>query len=245
MDDEQELAGLRAAGKVVRASIEAMREAVAPGIRTRELDAIARDVFAAAGARSGPQLDYDFPGVTCISVNEQAVHGIPSGRKLKAGDLVKLDVTAELAGYYADACATVPVGTVRPEALALIDSAEDALHQALGIVRAGVPLHLIGRTVQDAVRANGHDVCGDLMGHGIGRRIHEEPDVPNVYLAELTQPLEEGLVMTIEPIIAAGDGATRQTDDGWTIRTRDRSLSAHAEHTLVVRRDADPILITA
>ena len=245
MESEDELRGLRAAGKVVRGAIEAMRAAVEPGVRTRELDAIAGKLFAAAGARSGPQLDYDFPGVTCISVNEQAVHGIPSGRKLKAGDLVKLDVTAELAGFYADACATVPVGAVSPEAAALIDSAEHALAEALAIVRAGVPLHRIGRTVEDAVRARGHDVCSDLMGHGIGRRIHEEPDVPSVYLAELDQPLAEGLVITIEPIIAAGDGAVRQTDDGWTIRTRDRSLSAHAEHTLVVRRGQEPILLTA
>jgi len=209
----QELEALRATGRVVAAAIAAMRAAVRPGVTTGDLDDVAAEVFAAAGARSGPQLDYDFPGVTCISVNEEAVHGIPGPRMLLEGDLVKLDVTAELDGFYADACVSVPVGAPDPRAERLVACAERALTAALRVARAGTPLNTIGATVERIVAASGYGVCTDLTGHGIGRRIHEAPDVPNHYRAELDQPLTEGMVITIEPIIAAGSGrsAARRT----------------------------------
>ena len=244
VDTPEELTGLRAAGQVVARTIRAMRRAVAPGITTAELDAIARREFVRAGARSGPQLDYGFPGTTCISVNEEAVHGIPGRRRLKAGDLVKLDVTAELDGFYADACRTVVVGRGRPQAIRLVHTAEQALAEALKVVRTGVPLNAIGATVQRIVHARGHSVCDGLMGHGIGRRIHEAPDVPNVFEAQLSQPLHDGLVITIEPLVAIGGPAVRMGRDGWTVSTADRSLSAHAEHTIVIR-DGAPIVLTA
>src|SRR5688572_21884765 len=152
-----------------------MRLQVRPGVTTAELDAVAARVFRRAGARSGPQLDYGFPGTTCISVNDEAVHGIPGRRRLKAGDLVKLDVTAELDGFYADACRTVVVGRGKPQAIRLVRTAEQALAEALKVVRTGVPLNTIGATVQRCVEARGHSVCDGLMGHGIGRRIHEAP----------------------------------------------------------------------
>jgi methionyl aminopeptidase len=239
-----ELRALQAAGRVVAATIRAMRRAVRPGITTAELDAIARREFARAGARSGPQLDYNFPGVTCISVNDEAVHGIPGRRRLRRGDLVKLDVTAELDGFYADACRTVVVGEGRPQAIRLVRTAEQALAAALKVVSTGQPLNAIGATVQRTVEARGFSVCEGLMGHGIGRRIHEPPDVPNRYEAQLSQPLSEGLVITVEPLVAAGGGAVRLGRDGWTVRTADASLSAHAEHTLVVRAGA-PLVLTA
>jgi methionyl aminopeptidase len=221
-----------------------MRRAVRPGVTTAELDAIARREFDRAGARSGPQLDYGFPGTTCISVNDEAVHGIPGRRRLRQGDLVKLDVTAELDGFYADACRTVVVGRGKPQAFNLVRTAEQALAEALKVVRAGVPLNTIGATVQRFVEARGHSVCDGLMGHGIGRRIHEAPDVPNVFAAELSQPLHDGLVITIEPLVAIGGPAVRMGRDGWTVSTADRSLSAHAEHTIVIR-DGAPLVLTA
>ncbi len=244
-DTAEELAGLRAAGRVVARALQAMREAVAPGVTTAELDEIAAEEFRRAGARSGPRLDYDFPGATCISVNDEAVHGIPGSRRLLDGDLVKLDVTAELDGFYADACITVPVGTASPAALRLVSTAERALARGLRAAVAGAPLNAIGAAVQQTVELAGHSVCTELTGHGIGRRIHEPPDVPNHHVAALTQPLTEGLVITIEPIIAAGRGAVVGEDDGWTVRTVDGSLSAHAEHTIVVRAGAPPLVLTA
>src|ERR1700759_722950 len=196
IDTPEELAAMRAAGKVVAEAMEAMRRSVRPGVTTGELDAIAGDLFRRAGARSGPQLDYDFPGVNCISVNDEAVHGIPGRRRLRRGDLVKLDVTAELDGFYADACRTVVVGDGRPQALKLVRTAEQALQRALKVAVAGRPLNAIGASVQETVHARGFSLCDGLMGHGIGRRIHEAPDVPNQYEPALSQPLGEGLVIT-------------------------------------------------
>ena len=245
VDTPEELSGLRAAGQVVAQTIRAMGRDLRPGITTAKLDAVARREFDRAGARSGPQLDYGFPGTTCISVNDEAVHGIPGRRRLRQGDLVKLDVTAELHGFYADACRTVVVGRGRPQAINLVRTTEQALAEALNVVRAGVPLNTIGATVQGFVEARGHSVCDGLMGHGIGRRIHEAPDVPNVFDAELSQPLPGGLVITIEPLVAIGGPAVRMGRDGWTVSTADRSLSAHAEHTIVVRDGEPPLVLTA
>jgi methionyl aminopeptidase len=241
----EELHALQAAGKVVADTIRAMRRAVAPGVSTAELDDIAARVFARAGARSGPQLDYGFPGVTCISVNDEAVHGIPGRRRLRAGDLVKLDVTAELDGFYADSCRSVFVGReARPRTVRLVRTAERALAQGLRVATAGAPVNTIGATVQRTVEASGFAVCDGLMGHGIGRRIHEAPDVPNTYDPLLGQPLTEGLVITIEPLVAAGGSAVMLSADGWTVRTADAAASAHVEHTIVVR-DGAPLVLTA
>jgi methionyl aminopeptidase len=244
IDTPEELEAMHAAGKVVADAMEAMRRSVRPGVTTAELDAIAGGVFKRAGARSGPQLDYDFPGVTCISVNDEAVHGIPGKRRLHDGDLVKLDVTAELNGFYADACISVPVGKPSKEAMRLVSSAQAALADGMKVARAGAPLNAIGTAVDATVSAHGHSVCRQLIGHGIGRRIHEPPDVPNFRVPELTQPLTEGLVLTIEPIIAAGTGWIRDAGDGWTMRTSDGSTSAHFEHTMVITKRA-PIVLTA
>jgi methionyl aminopeptidase len=182
--------------------------------------------------------------VTCISVNDEAVHGIPGRRRLRRGDLVKLDVTAELDGFYADACRTVIVGDARPRAQRLVRTAEQALAAALKVATTGQPLNAIGAAVQKTVEARGYSLCDGLMGHGIGRRIHEPPDVPNQYEAELSQPLSDGLVITVEPLVAAGAGAVRLGRDGWTVRTADSSPVAHVEHTLVVR-DGPPLVLTA
>ncbi|HXF30442.1 MAG TPA: type I methionyl aminopeptidase [Solirubrobacterales bacterium] len=244
IETAEELERLRAVGQVVARAMRAMRERVRPGVTTAELDEVGGKVFREAGARSGPQLDYGFPGVNCISVNDEAVHGIPGKRVLRDGDLVKLDVTAELDGFYADACVSVPVGRARPEARRLVKTAQAALADGMLAARAGAPLNAIGKAVEGTVCGGGASVCAELLGHGIGRQIHEPPNVPAVFVPHLTEPLTAGLVLTIEPIIAAGSGAVREAGDGWTMRTSDGSLSAHAEHTLVIT-EGEPLVLTA
>jgi methionyl aminopeptidase len=244
IETQEELEALRAAGRVVAEALRAMRREVRPGVTTAELDDVGARVFRRAGARSGPQLDYGFPGVNCISVNDEAVHGIPGRRRLRDGDLVKLDVTAELDGFYADACISVPVGRARASSAGLATTARRALADGMRAARAGAPLNSIGAAVEQTVVARGHAVCAELMGHGIGRRIHEPPNVPSHYLPRLSQTLTHGLVITIEPIVSAGTGEVCEAGDGWTLRTADGAASAHAEHTIVIT-DAEPIVLTA
>jgi methionyl aminopeptidase len=244
IETPEELEALRAAGKVVAEAIRAMRAGVRPGVSTGELDEISARVFARAGARSGPQLDYGFPGTSCISVNDEAVHGVPGKRRLNDGDLVKLDVTAELDGFYADACISVPVGKAKGSTQQLAAASRRALSDALNVARAGIPINQIGATVDATVSKHGYAICPELVGHGIGRRIHEAPDVPNYHHAMLDQPLTLGLVITIEPIIAAGNGAVCDAGDGWTLKTCDGSYAAHTEHTIVIT-DTRPIVLTA
>jgi len=244
IEDEDDLQGMLAAGHVVRTALDAMRAAVAPGVTTAALDAIAERVMREHGARSAPQLVYDFPGVTCISVNDELVHGIPSrARTLGEGDLVKLDVTFEKAGYMADAAITVPVGVVSPRARALADCAERAFQQALREVRPGRRVRDIGRAIEQEVHRAGFSVVRMLQGHGIGHTIHEDPMVPNWDDPAGEAVLTEGLVITVEPIIAMGTGDAYEAEDGWTIRTSDGSFAAHHEHTLVVR-EGGPLLLT-
>jgi methionyl aminopeptidase len=244
VETEEELQALKAVGRLVAEAIRAMRRAVRPNTTTLELDAIAGKLFRRAGARSGPQLDYDFPGVICISVDDECVHGIPSKRRLREGQLVKLDVTAELDGFYADAAVSVPVGRVAPRVARMVATAQAALRRGLAAARADAPVNAIGAAVQAEAERRGCAVLGELTGHGIGRSIHEEPSVPNVYLPELDAPLGEGTVITIEPILGLGSSDVRSAGDGWTIVTADGAPSAHAEHTLVVSA-GEPLVLTA
>lgn len=243
IETAEELEALKAAGRAVAAAIRAMRAHVRPGVSTEELDEVGARVFRHHGARSGPQLEYGFPGVNCISVNDEAVHGVPSRRRLRAGDLVKLDVTAELDGFYADACVSVSVGS-SAQSEAMIAASQRALASGMSAARAGAPVSAIGAAVERSATGDGYCVCPDLMGHGIGRNLHERPDVPNFYVAELSQPLTEGLVLTIEPIITSGSGQVRTAPDGWTVLTCDGAPAAHAEHTLVIT-DGQPLVLTA
>jgi methionyl aminopeptidase len=242
IDHPDELAALRAVGRVVAETLRELARRVRPGVSTGELDDVAGRIFARHGARSGPQLDYDFPGVICISIDNECVHGIPGPRRLREGQLVKLDVTAELDGFYADACRTVPVGRIRPRELRLAAAAQSALRRGLEAATAGANVGAIGAAVESEVNRRGFSVCEALSGHGIGRKIHEEPDVPNI--AWDGPELTNGLVITVEPIIAAGLGDVHMAQDGWTVRTDDGSPSAHFEHTIVVT-EAAPLLVTA
>ncbi|HEY3974336.1 MAG TPA: type I methionyl aminopeptidase [Candidatus Sulfotelmatobacter sp.] len=244
IDGPAELQGMRAAGAVVRAMLTAMKAAVRPGITTLELDDVGGAVMHEQGAQSAPAMVYQFPGVNCISVNEEAVHGIPSQRALQNGDLVKLDVTIEKDGFMADAAITVPVGEVTEEAQRLVDCAERAFAKAMLVARAGFRVSEIGRVVEREVRKSGFSVIRQLAGHGIGRTIHEPPIVPNYHDPKADQILTEGLVITVEPIIAAGSGRSQMASDGWTMVTADRRPSAHYEHTIVITKGA-PILLTA
>jgi methionyl aminopeptidase len=240
----QEMAGMRTAGAVVCRMLEVMKRAAAPGVTTAQLDEVGARVMRQLGARSAPALVYKFPGASCISVNEEAVHGIPSQRKLKEGDLVKLDVTIEKDGFMADAAVTMPVGIVSEEKQRLMLCAKQAFQLATRVARAGNRVSEIGRVVEREVQRCGFSVIRELGGHGIGRTIHERPRVPNYPDPTAQQILSEGLVITIEPIIAAGSGRAVVAGDGWTIRTADRTASAHYEHTLVITND-EPILLTA
>lgn len=240
----EELEGLEAAARVVRVVLEGMRSHVRPGVTTAELDFVGARIARHHGARSAPAIVYGFPGFNCISVNEEIVHGIPGPRVLCEADLVKLDVTVEKNGYLADAAITVPVGVVPDKTRRLIHCAERAFGKAMLVARAGFRVFDIGLTVETEVRRNGFSVIRELGGHGIGRTIHEEPSVPNYYEPSANQMLTEGLVVTVEPILATGRGDAVVEKDGWTIRTADRSLSAHYEHTIVITK-GKPLLLTA
>jgi methionyl aminopeptidase len=244
IESPEDLTGMEKAGKATRAVLEAMKVAVRPGISTRELDEVGAESMRCIGARSAPKLVYGFPGFSCISVNEEVVHGVPGARRLEDGDLVKLDVTVELDGYMSDACETVAVGSIASESKALLGCAQRAFWAGVGAVRPGAKACDIGREVQRTVSEAGFAVVRDLSGHGIGRTIHERPTIPNVYDRQFSDVLTEGLVFTIEPMIAAGTSRSVTLKDGWTVRTRDRSRSAHYEHTLVVTRDG-AMLLTA
>lgn len=235
---------MRRAGRVVAEALRAMREALRPGITTAELDAIAARVLERHGARSAPRLVYGFPGSACISVNEEAVHGVPGARVLQPGDLVTLDVTVELEGYYADAAVTVGVPPLQEAARRLMECAEAAFWRALHLVRPGAPLNRVGGRIEADVERRGFRVLRDLGGHGIGRSIHEEPAVVNFYDPADRTRLSEGLVLALEPIVSAGSRRTRTAPDGWTLLSADGSLTAHYEHTLVVTRGR-PLLLTA
>jgi len=241
---EEELRALRAAGEAVSRVLEAMKQAVRPGVTTAELDEVGAAVMRSEGARSAPAMVYQFPGANCISINEEAVHGIPAQRQLRNGDLVKLDVTVEKDGFMADAAVTVPVGPVSDADQKLMACAEHAFQKALLVARAGFRVFDIGRAVEKEVRRDGFSVIRELGGHGIGRTIHEKPRVPNFADTTATEFLSEGMVITIEPIIAAGKGEVQTGRDGWTVCTVDRSRSAHYEHTIVITRGR-PIILTA
>jgi methionyl aminopeptidase len=245
IETQQDLDALRRVGRVVAETIAEARRRIVPGMTTAELDGIGEEVFARHGARSAPRYTYDFPGCLCLSVNDEAVHGIPGERVLRAGDLVKVDVTAELDGYVADACESIPVGTVDRATDRLRVAAEAALRRGIATATAGTRLRDVGAAVERVVEARGFSVLRDLQGHGVGRAIHEPPQVPSWGAPWATERLTEGLVMTIEPIIGAGGREVVQDAfDGWTVRTRDGARSAHAEHTIAITR-GQPLVLTA
>lgn len=234
--------GIRRAGKVVAEALDAMRKAVAPGVTTAELDAVGEAVLARRGARSAPRAVYGFPGCSCISLNDEIVHGIPGARVVAPGDVVKLDVTAECDGYIADAADTVLVPPVSAAMRRLRQSAVASFHAGLDAARLGGPVNEIGRAVERRVTADGFAIIRELCGHGVGRTIHEPPDVANYYVPSQRDRLTEGLVLTIEPMLAQRRSRAVQKADGWTIATSNGCLSTHYEHTLIITKDGPEIV---
>ena len=238
-----ELEGLRRAGALVASILATMREAAVAGVRTRELDAIGAGMLHDAGARSAPQLTYDFPGATCISVDRVVAHGIPDDTVLRDGDLVNIDVSAELDGYFADTGASFVVGTARPAQQRLLDATREARDAAIAQLRAGELLSGIGRTVETVAARRGFRVIRDLQSHGVGRSLHEAPgSIPGYYDRRDTRRLHEGMVITVEPFLATHATRTETLDDGWSL-VCPKGHGAQFEHTVVVTRDA-PIIVT-
>jgi len=245
IDSPTDLASLKRIGRIVALTIKEMKESVRAGITTAELDAVGKAILDRYGARSAPQLAYNFPGVTCISINNEAAHGIPGSRVVKPGDLVNLDVSAELDGYFADAAVTVEVDPEETRRHNLVHCAQRALQQAIATTRAGQPINAIGRVIEKEAQGCGFHTLHDLGGHGVGRGIHEEPhNIANYYNPNDHRMLLEGVVLTIEPFITTGAQHVFTEKDGWTLKTADGSLSAQFEHTLVVTR-GKPVVITA
>jgi methionyl aminopeptidase len=240
---QEELEKLQAVGRIVAGALDAMAREVRPGVTTAELDSVGGRYFEKHGAQSSPQMVYGFPGVNCISVNDEVVHGIPRERALQPGDLVKLDVTACKDGFHADAAISVTVPPAPELSSRLVKCAEEAFRAGLSAAREGNRTRDIGSLVEKEVHRHGFHVIRELGGHGIGRTIHESPSVPNYAARDARALLTDGLVVTIEPIIAAGTGNVRLDSDGWTIRTADGSRAAHYEHTLVITR-GEPVLLT-
>jgi len=245
INNERDLEGMKLAGKVVARTLEALKAAVEPGITPAELDRLAGQIFGQYGAFSAPRAEYGAPVNVFISVNEDIVHGLPTHRPLAAGDVVCIDVTPNVGGYVADAAVTVAVPPVSPVATRLIACAEAAFAAATKAARAGRPLNGIGRAIETEVARRGFTLLRELQGHGVGRAIHEKPDVPSFYHPMLKKPLHEGLVIAVEPMVSSGrNWRTKTLRDGWTISTTDGGIAAHFEHTIMITRGA-PLILTA
>lgn len=244
VSSNSDLAGLQRVGALVAQALREMERAAQPGLTTHQLDAIGAAFLRRHGARSAPQLSYGFPGFSCISVNDQIVHGVPGSRVLAPGDVLKIDVTAELDGFVADAAITVTLPPVSAEARRLRKCAQRAFAKAMEVARAGTPIREIGRAVEAEVERCDFSVVREMCGHGVGRTIHEQPSVPNFYSVLTRGVLTDGMVIAVEPIISARPARVVEEPDGWTLRTDNGSLAAHYEHTIVVRRGA-PLVVTA
>jgi methionyl aminopeptidase len=243
-DSNHHIEQLRAVGRIVRAAFEHMKAAAVPGITTAELDAIAARVFAERGARSAPQAMYNFPGATCISVNEQAAHGIPGRRRLQPGDMVNIDVSAELNGYIADMGESFVLAPVAPERARICRAVRHSVSAALRRVRAGRSLNVIGHAVQQVADRYGYRIVGNLASHGVGRSLHEEPSYVPLNNPRERRVLERGMVLTIEPFFTTDAEDVFEMDDGWTLTCSTGELVAQFEQTLIVT-DGAPIIVTA
>jgi methionyl aminopeptidase len=239
-----ELEGMTAVGRLVGLALQSMAAAVRPGMTTAELDEIGAVFLKGEGADSAPQAVYNFPGFSCISVNDEVVHGVPGARRVADGDLVKLDVTARLDGFIADAAVTVPVGAVTGAARALCDAARHAFDRAMDVAWPSKRVAELGRVIDGEIRARGFSVLREVAGHGVGRTIHEPPDVLNYFNPHQRDRLVEGMVVAVEPIIAARPARVVEGKDGWTLRTHNGALAAHYEHTVLITKDG-PRKLTA
>jgi methionyl aminopeptidase len=242
----QDIERMGAAGRVVAIVLRQVAAAVRPGITTGELDEMAERLITELGAKPAFKGYGNYPATLCVSVNDEVVHGIPGERVLNAGDIASLDVGAIVDGFYADAARTVAVGTVSPQAKRLMRVAREALELGIAQARPGATIGDIATAVERHVERNGYSVVRDLSGHGIGRDMHESPQVPNFTSGasrrQLRFAIEAGVTLAIEPMVNEGGPEIVKADDGWTYRTRDGSLSAHFEHTIAVQESGPEIL---
>jgi methionyl aminopeptidase len=239
----KEVEKMRRAGEIVREVLEAVRAMVKPGVTTLELESVAEKLIEERGAKPAFKGYHGFPCVLCTSLNDQVVHGIPSAKTvLREGDILSVDCGAVIDGYYGDSAITIPVGRVAPTTQRLLDVTQKSLERAIETVRPGAMLGDVGAAVQEMVEAEGFSVVKEFVGHGIGTRMHEDPQIPNFGRRGRGVRLREGMVLAIEPMVNAGGDAVRVLKDGWTAVTEDGSLSAHFEHTVAVTKDGAAIL---
>jgi methionyl aminopeptidase len=240
--NDEEIQRMEEAGRVVALVHSRIEPALVPGTTTAELDEIARETLHEAGAVSSFLGYHGFPAHICTSVNEEIVHGIPGRRRLRDGDVISVDVGAILDGFHGDSAWTYPVGMVSEEAAALLRDTEEALYRAIAVATSGNRLGAVGNAVEGFARERGRGVVREYGGHGIGRSMHEDPHVPNLGTPDRGVLLRTGLTLAIEPMLTTGGEETRTLRDGWTVVTRDGSLSAHFEHTVAVTPDGGHVL---
>ena len=241
---QEEIQAFKKIGRICAEIREAMKAATVPGVTTKQLDEIAGRMFAEAGAISGPKGEYDFPGYTCISVNHEVAHGIPGNRVIEEGDIVNIDVSGSLDGYFADTGISFVVGEGYEDKEKLCAVAKSAFELAMTKVKAGSKLNQIGKAVEREARDHGLTVIMNLTGHGLGKSLHEAPDhVLNYYDAWDTTIMKEGMVLAVEPFISAKAEHIVEAGDGWTFITPDKSLVAQIEHSIIVTKDK-PIILT-
>lgn len=237
-----EIDKLRTVNQLVARILAELRRMVVPGATTTEIDTAAEALVRDAGAEPAFKGYHGYPATVCASVNEQVVHGIPSSRRLVEGDVLSLDMGAKLNGFFGDSAVTIPVGRVAPEAEALLRVTQEALVHGIDAVTPGARVSDIGAAVQQHVEAHGFSVVREFVGHGIGTSLHEEPQIANYGPGGRGPRLSEGMVLAIEPMVNAGGAGVKVLNDGWTAVTRDGSLSAHFEHTVVVTGEGCEIL---
>jgi len=238
----REIELMRKAGEIVGLTHNYLKQFLKPGITTLEIDKLANDFILKQNATPSFKNLYGFPGTICISINEEVVHGIPSNRKLKDGDIITLDIGACYKGYHGDSAWTYPVGNVNPEILEFLKQTEESLFKGLEVIKAGARVGDIGYAVSEVAKKYNLGVVKELVGHGIGSEVHEDPDVPN-YGKKGTGPiLKEGMVIAVEPMLNLGTEEIYMLDDDWTIVTADDLPSAHFEHTVLVTKDGYEIL---
>lgn len=241
LKSKSEIGLLRTSCKIVSEILQILGSKVAPGVTTEELNQLAEQLIQEQGGKPAPP-EVGFPGNICVSVNEQVVHGIPGKLTLKSGDIVSIDVTAAFDGYYGDTAATFPVGKISEKTQHLLDVTKQSLFEGIKKAVEGNRLGDISHTIQSYVEKHGFSVVRDFVGHGIGKEMWEEPQIPNFGLPDRGPRLKKGMVLAIEPMVNVGTYAVRVLDDGWTAVTQDGSLSAHFEHTIVILDDGAEIL---
>ena len=244
VENENDIKHLKAIGHICAMALKEMMNHAKPGMTTGELDNIGKEFLEKEEAQSAPMSLYQFPGATCISISPVIAHGIPGDHVLREGELINIDVSAELDGYFGDTGASMVLAKQVPEYEKIIEATKSALAKAVHAARAGQQINLIGRTIQQEARQHGYGVIYDLTGHGIGHHLHEEPvQVFNYFKSKDRHILEDGLVLAIEPFLTTGKGHVLEEQDGWSLRTTDRTIAAQFEHTIIVTKD-EPIILT-